>query len=176
MELNVSKKEKIKAVQDLHERFDKATAVILTDYKGLSVAQITELRNRLRKCGAEYKVVKNTLAILASEGTDVKKVEDHFAGATGVVISHEDIAATAKIPTEYSAKVAHFKLRAGVFEGIVLDSARIKEVAYMPSREVLLAKALGSIQSPLYGLAYTLQGIMSKLVYALDAVKNTKNN
>lgn len=176
MELNASRQEKIKAVQELHDKFDKAGAVILTDYKGLTVAQLTDLRTRLRKCGAEYKIIKNTLARRASEGTGVHKVEQHFVGTTGVVIGREDIAATAKILSEYSSKSAFFKLRIGVFEGIILDTARIKEVANMPPREVLLAKALGSVKSPLYGLACSLQGIMSKLVYALSAVKDTKNN
>lgn len=176
MEMNVSKKEKVKAVEELHKMFEKAGAVILTDYKGMTVAQLTDLRIRLRKCGAEYRVIKNTLAVRASEGTGVKKVDDHFTGTTGVVLGYEDLAGTAKVVYEVSSKIEPFKLRVGVFEGIVLDAARIKEVANMPPREVLLSMALGSVKSPLYGLAYTLQGIMSKLAYALSAVKDTKNN
>ena len=174
MDAQSTKQEKIKVVEELHKKFDKAVSVILTDYKGLDVAQLTELRNRLRKCGAEYKVVKNTLARRASEGTAVHKIEGHFSGATGVVISYEDMVTPVKVLSEYAGKLEPFKIRVGVLEGIIIDPARIKEVASLPSKEVLLAKALGSIKSPLYGLAGTLQGVLSKLVYALNAVKEAK--
>ncbi len=174
MEAQSTKQEKIKVVQELHEKFGRAGAVILTEYKGLDVAQLTTLRNRLRNSGAEYKVVKNTLARRASEGTAVHKIEGHFSGATGVVISYEDVVAPVKILSEYVGKLEPFKIKVGVFEGIVLDPVRIKEVANMPSREVLLGKALGSIASPLYGLAATLQGVLGKLVYVLSAVKEAK--
>lgn len=174
MEAQSTKQEKIKVVQELHEKFDRAASVILTDYKGLDVAQLTDLRNRLRKCGAEYKVVKNTLARMASQGTDAHKIEGHFIGATGVVISYEDVFAPVKVLSEYSNKLESFKIRVGVLEGIVLDPVKIKGVANMPSREVLLGKALGSIAAPLYGLARTLQGVLGKLVFALSAVKEAK--
>ena len=176
MEAKSTKQEKIKVVQELHEKFGKAGAVILTDYKGLTVAQLTELRNRLRKCGAEYKVVKNTLAKRASEGTDSHKLEGYFSGTTGVVISYDDVVTPAKVLLEYAVKLEPFKIRVGMLEGMVLEPARIKEVANMPSREVLIGRALGGIQSPLYGLASTLQGVISKLVYVLDAVGKSQSS
>jgi large subunit ribosomal protein L10 len=176
LEAKSKKQEKIKVVQELHERFDKAGAVILTDYKGLTVAQLTEIRNRLRKCGAEYKVVKNTLAKRASEGTDAHKLEGYFSGTTGVVISYDDVVTPAKVLLEYAVKLEPFKIRVGILEGIVLEPARIKEVANMPSREALIGRALGGIQSPLYGLAGTLQGVLSKLVYVLNAVGKSQSS
>ncbi|MDZ4384526.1 MAG: 50S ribosomal protein L10, partial [Nitrospirota bacterium] len=111
MEAKSTKQEKIKVVQELHEKFGKAGAVILTDYKGLTVAQLTELRNRLRKCGAEYRVVKNTLAKRASEGTDAYKLEGYFSGTTGVVISYDDVVTPAKVLLEYAVKLEPFKIR-----------------------------------------------------------------
>lgn len=170
MEAQSSKEEKVKVVQELHEKFDKAGSVIITDYKGLSVAQLTEIRNRLRNCGAEYKVVKNTLARRASEGTDVHQIGGHFSGTTGVVISYEDIITPVRVLSEYVGKLDSFKIRIGVLEGIVLDPVRIKDVAHMPPRGVLLGKALGGIKSPLYGLAATLQGVVSQLVFVLNAL------
>lgn len=174
MEAKSTKNEKVKVVEELREKFGRAGSVILTDYKGLSVAQLTEMRNRLRKCGAEYKVVKNTLARRASEGTDVRQIEGHFTRATGVVIGYEDIVAPVKVLSEYAGKFDSFKIRIGVLDGTVLDPAGIKGVANLPPKEVLLGKALGSIKSPLYGLAFTLQGVVSKLVYVLNALDRAK--
>lgn len=174
MEAISSKQEKVKVVEDLHEKFGKAGSVILTEYKGLNVAQITDMRNRLRGCGAEYKVVKNTLARRASVGTDVHKVGDHFTGATGVVISYEDIITPVRVLSEYLNKFDTFKIKVAVLEGIVCDPVRLKEVASIPSRDVLLGKALGSIKAPLYGLAATLQGVVGRLAFVLKAVAEAK--
>lgn len=175
MEARSSKQEKIRVVEELHDKFGRAGSVILTEYKGLDVAQLTEIRNRLRNCEAEYKVIKNTLARRASEGTDVHKVEGHFTGTIGVVISYGDMVTPVRVLSEYSAKFDSFKIKTGVLEGIVLDPAGIREVAHLPSREVLLGKALGGIKAPVYGLAATLQGMLCKLVYVLDAVKEKSN-
>ena len=174
MKVVSTKQEKMESVKELHEKFEKAGLVILTEYKGLTVAQLTEIRNRLRGCGSEYKVVKNTLARRASEGTEVHQVEGHFTGATGILISKDDIISPVKILNEYINKFESFKAKVGVLEGLVLDPGRIKSVANMPSREVLIGKALGGIKSPIYGLAGTLQGILSKLAYAINAVKDAR--
>jgi len=169
-----AKGEKVRTVEELREKFGKANSVILTDYKGLNVAQLTEMRNHLRKCGAEYKVVKNTLARRASEGTVIGQIEDYFTGTTGLVIGYGDIAAPVKVLSEYAGKFPFFKIRIGVVDGTVLDPTGIKAVANLPSKDVLLGKVLGGIKSPLYGLAGSLQGIVGRLVYVMNALYKTK--
>lgn len=174
METKVTgRQEKIKVVGELHKKFGKAEAVILTDYRGLNVAQLTEMRNRLRGCRAEYRVIKNTLALRAAEGTDVSKVGDHFTGTTGVIISYDDIVTPVRVLTEYINKFEAFKVKAAVLEGIVFDPARLKGVANLPSREVLIGKAVGSIKAPLCGLVGTLQGVMRSLIFVLKALEKS---
>lgn len=166
--------EKTRVVQELNDKFSRAKSVILTDYKGLTVKELSDIRNHLRKCGAEYKVVKNTIALRAAEGTGVQSVHDYFTGTTGVVISYDDFMTPMKTLIEYANKLDVFKIKVGVLEGAVLNPAMIKDVAYLPSREVLLAKALGSMKSPIYGLASTLHGILRQFAYVINAVKQSK--
>ncbi len=174
MAVQSGKNEKAKLVKDLNEKFTRATSVIVTDYKGLAVKDLSEIRNRLRGCSAEYKVVKNTLALRAAEGTDVRNLHDYFTGTTGVVMSYGDIVAPMKTLLDYAAKLEPFKIKAGVLDGAVLNPAMIKDVANLPSREVLLAKALGSMKSPMFGLASTLHGVLRQFVYVVNAVKQSK--
>lgn len=166
--------EKTRVVQELNDKFSRAKSVILTDYKGLTVKELSDIRNRLRKCGAEYKVVKNTIALRAAEGTGVQNVHDYFTGTTGVVISYDDFMTPMKTLIEYANKLDVFKIKVGVLEGAVLNPAMIKDVAYLPSREVLIAKALGSMKAPIYGLASTLHGILRQFAYVINAVKQSK--
>ena len=176
MAVQSGKKEKAKLIKDLNDKFSRATSVILTDYKGLNVKDLSDVRNRLRGCSAEYKVVKNTLALRAAEGTGVQNLNDYFTGTTGVVMSFGDIVAPMKTLLDYSGKLASFKIKVGVLEGAVLSPAMIKEVANLPSREVLLSKALGGMMSPMFGLASTLHGVLRQFVYVINAVKQSREN
>ncbi len=174
MAVQSGKIEKAKLIKDLNDKFSRATSVIVTDYKGLTVKDLSDIRTRLRGCSAEYKVVKNTLALRAAEGTDVKNLHDHFTGTTGLVVSYGDIIAPMKAVLDYAGKLEPFKIKAGVLEGSVLSPAMIRDVANLPSREVLLAKALGSMKAPMFGFASTLHGVLRQFVYVINAVKQSK--
>ena len=163
------------AVAELHEKFGRARVAVLTETVGLNGNEVTELRRLLRGVKAELKVVKNTLAVLAAEGTPMQGVKDHFKGALSVAIGYDDPALPAKILRDFIAKEKRDKkmrITVGMVEGNVFDAARIKAVAELPSRQVLLSRLLGGMQGPLSGLVGTLTGILGNFVGVLIAIKD----
>ena len=163
------------AVAELHEKFGRARVAVLTETVGLHGNEVTELRRLLRGVKAELKVVKNTLAVLASEGTPMAGVKEHFKGALSVAIGYDDPALPAKILRDFIAKEKRDKkmrITVGMVEGNVFDAARIKAVAELPSRQVLLSQLLGGMQGPLSGLVGTLNGILGNFVGVLIAIKD----
>ena len=163
------------AVAELHEKFGRARVAVLTETVGLNGNEVTELRRLLRGVKAELKVVKNTLAVLASEGTPMAGVKEHFKGALSVAIGYDDPALPAKILRDFIAKEKRDKkmrITVGMVEGNVFDAARIKAVAELPSRQVLLSQLLGGMQGPLSGLVGTLTGILGNFVGVLIAIKD----
>ena len=163
------------AVAELHEKFGRARVAVLTETVGLNGNEVTELRRLLRGVKAELKVVKNTLAVLAAEGTPMAGVKEHFKGALSVAIGYDDPALPAKILRDFIAKEKRDKkmrITVGMVEGNVFDAARIKAVAELPSRQVLLSQLLGGMQGPLSGLVGTLTGILGNFVGVLIAIKD----
>ena len=163
------------AVAELHEKFGRARVAVLTETVGLNGNEVTELRRLLRGVKAELKVVKNTLAVLASEGTPMAGVKEHFKGALSVAIGYDDPALPAKILRDFIAKEKRDKkmrITVGMVEGNVFDAARIKAVAELPSRQVLLSQLLGGMQGPLSGLVGTLTGILGNFIGVLIAIKD----
>ena len=163
------------AVAELHEKFGRARVAVLTETVGLNGNEVTELRRLLRGVKAELKVVKNTLAVLAAEGTPMQGVKEHFKGALSVAIGYDDPALPAKILRDFIAKEKRDKkmrITVGMVEGNVFDAARIKAVAELPSRQVLLSQLLGGMQGPLSGLVGTLTGILGNFVGVLIAIKD----
>jgi len=168
------KEEKTQAIAELHEKFGRARAAFLAECTGLEGNEVTELRRQLRGAGAELKVVKNTLAVLASEGTSLSVAKEHFRGPLSVAIGYDDPALPAKILRDFIAKEKREKkmrITVGVVEGNLLDAARVKAVADLPSRNALLSMLLAGLQGPLAGLAGTMSGIVSKFVGTLIAIK-----
>jgi len=168
------KEEKTQAVAELHEKFSRARVAFLAECTGLEGSEVTELRRQLRGAGAELKVVKNTLAVLASEGTSLSVVKDHFHGPLSVAIGYDDPALPAKILRDFIAKGKRDKkmrITVGVVEGSLLDAARVKAIADLPSRNALLSMLLAGLQGPLAGLAGTMNGIVAKFVGTLIAIK-----
>lgn len=161
-------------VKSLHQTFLDSNNLIFTDYRGLSVAQITELRKRLRPTKASYKVVKNTLAKIASKGTAAEAAQDYFEGPVAVVAVPEDITGVAKLVNAFADEVAQFQVKGGLVEGKVVDAQAMKEIAKLPPREVLLAQLLGALQSPLVGFISILQGNIRSLAIALEEVRKQK--
>ncbi|MBI5182707.1 MAG: 50S ribosomal protein L10 [Nitrospirae bacterium] len=168
------KTEKAEVIADIHNRFSRAKIAVLTDYRGLDVERMTDLRIRLRSTKAEYKVVKNTLAGKAAEGTAIEKLKEHLNGPVGIVLSYDDSFGVLKVLTEFAKKDERFKIKAGIVEDRVADMKEIKILSDLPPREMLLSKLLAGAKSPVYGLAGSLSGIMRKLIYALDSVKELK--
>lgn len=161
-------------VDDLKEKFAKAQVVILTDYRGLNVKDITELRRQLREEGIEYKVVKNTLTKLAVNKVGITDLDTYLEGPTAMAFSFEDPVQPAKILSKFAKAYEKLEIKAGILQGKVIDIISIKELAELPSREVLLSKVLGVFQAPLAGFAGALQGNFRNVVYALDAVRQEK--
>jgi large subunit ribosomal protein L7/L12 len=168
------KEEKTEAIAELREKFSRARVALLTECTGLEGHEVTELRRQLRGAGAELKVVKNTLAILASEGTPLSVAKDHFRGPLSVAIGYNDPALPAKVLRDFIAKEKRDKkmrITVGVVEGNLLDAARVKAVADLPPRNALLSLLLAGLQGPLAGLAGTMSGIVVKFVRTLIAIK-----
>ncbi len=168
------KEAKAQAIEALREKFSRARVAVLTECVGMGANEITELRRQLRAAGAEFRVVKNTLAVLAAEGTPVAAAKEYFRGPLSVAIGYDDPALPAKVLRDFIAKDKRDKkmrITLGLIEGKILDPARLKAVADLPSRKVLLAQLLAGMQGPLGGLVGTMNGILSNFVGTLIAIK-----
>jgi large subunit ribosomal protein L10 len=160
--------------EDLHERFAKSAIIVLTDYKGLDVASINDLRRKLRESNVEYQVVKNSLLARASEDTEVASIKDHFKGPSAVAISYDDPVAPAKVLTQFAKDNKKLEIKVGVLNGKVLDVQAIKALASLPSREVLLAQFLATLNAVPGSFVRTLAEIPRSLVNVLTAIKDQK--
>lgn len=168
-----AREEKVKVVEELQDKFGKSVAAILTDYRGLNVSDITELRKQLREAGVEYKVVKNTLTRLAVREHNYD-LDEFLEGPTAVAFSFEDPVAPAKILVDFAKQHKELEIKAGIVEGKVVGKDVIDNLAKLPSREELLAKVVGAVQSPLYGIVGVLQGPIRDFVYTLQAIQDKK--
>ncbi len=155
-------------VERLKERFRESRSAILTDYRGLTVAEITELRRALREASAEYRVVKNTLTQLAAHDLEIQELDQYLEGPTAVAFSSRDLVATAKILTNFSKKVRLLQVKAGLEDGRLLPKEEVLAMAELPPREVMLARLTGLMLAPLRGLAGVLSGSFRGLVVGLD--------
>ena len=154
--------EKQQAVADLAEKLKTAAAGVLVNYSGITVEDDTKLRAALRNAGVEYKVMKNTLTGRACDMVGFGEMKQYLEGMTALAISASDPIAPAKILKEYADKVESFEIKAGFIDGGVIDAIAVNDLASIPSKEVLIAKMLGSLQSPISGLAVALQAVVDK--------------
>lgn len=154
--------QKKKIVADLTDRIQNSVAGVIVSYQGITVEDDTALRTELRKSGVTYTVIKNTLIKKACENVSYDKLGEVLEGMTAIATSAEDPVAAAKILKKYADKVEKFEIKAGYVDGEVLDAAGVCALAELPSKEQLIAKMLGSLQSSLYGLAYVLQAYIDK--------------
>ena len=146
-------------VQAIADDIKDAQSVVIVDYRGLTVAQDTELRKQLREAGVIYKVCKNTMMKRAFEGTDFAGLEEYLEGPSAMVVSKDDATAPARIICKFAKTAEALEVKAGVVEGTVYDAAGLTELSKIPSREELLSKLLGSLQSPITNLARVLNQI-----------------
>jgi large subunit ribosomal protein L10 len=146
----------------------------LVAFEGVSVPQVTELRQKIRDNGGQYVVVKNRVALRAIEGAALEGLKDRFTGPTAVAFAQEDPAGLAKVLTEFAKDVPKFEFKGGIVEGQAVSAEDIDELATLPSREELLAKLLFLFQSPATRLVRTLAAVPRDLVVVLDQIAKTK--
>lgn len=171
----MNKENKQQVVAELHDKLTRAKAVFLADFRGLNVEKATQLRNELRKSDIEYKVVKNTLLELASRDTDKTGMAEHFAGPTAIALSYADPVAAAKVLSKFAKEQnAVFKLKGGVLTGKPMTVADIQALAELPSKEVLIAKMLGSMQAPSSNFVRVLAAVPGGFVRVLNAIREKK--
>ena len=149
-------------VEELAGKLQNAVSGVLVNYQGITVEDDTKMRAALRAAGVEYSVIKNSITGRACEQVGYGEMKQYLEGMTALAISTNDPIAPAKILKEYAEKVESFEIKAGFIDGGVVDAATVNDLASIPSKEILIGKLLGSIQSPLYGLAYVLQAKIDK--------------
>jgi large subunit ribosomal protein L10 len=175
--MNVKEKKQA-TVDELHNKLGAAKAFYLTDFTGLTVKKVTELRRRLRKAGIEYVVVKNTLAERALEGLDVPDtVVDFFKGPTAVAIGTEDPVTPAKVLVDFAKENDNRPtMKAAVVENKTYTAAQVERLAKLPGREQLLAELAGAFEAPMAQLYFVLQAKLQETVGLLEALRGEKEN
>lgn len=170
--------EKQEVVARIKEEITSAKGVVFADYRGITVAQDTALRKKAREAGVEYRVIKNTLARFAANEAGIEGLDQHFNGPTVMAYSLEDAVMPAKLVSDFikESKLKTYEIKAGIVDGQAIDAAGVKQLANLPSREVLLSKMLGSMQAPISGFANVLQGTIRKMVYVFEAVRKQKES
>ena len=153
---------KAEQVKDVAEKIKKAASVVVFDYRGLTVAEDTDLRVEMRKAGVEYSVLKNHIVGRACEATGINGMDDMLKGPSAFAISYDDAVTPARILKGFVKKVKKCEIKGGIVEGSVVNAAAIDAIADLPSREVLIARLLGSMMSPISGLAIVLDQIAKK--------------
>jgi len=173
----MKKEEKSAAVAELHEKFSRAKLAVMTECSGLPVNQITELRKQLRGAKAEFRVVKNTLAARAVDGTTLIEAKPYFKGPMALMIGYDDPVLPTKILRDFikgEKREEKIRIAVGVLDGKLVQAAQIAAVASLPSKPVLLAMLLSTMQGPVRGLVYTLNGVLGQFVRVLAAIQGTK--
>lgn len=165
---------KKKIVEDLKKKFATTKVVIVTDYKGLNVSQMTELRRNLSEAKVEFQVVKNTLLTRASKDTDAELLADVFKGPSGIALSFDDPVAPAKILTQFAKDNKKLEIKAGVMNGKMMNLDAITALSKLPSREELLAQVLSTMNAVPTGFVRALADVPRRMVNVLNAIKDQK--
>ena len=173
-EVNILPSQKIleqkqKMVEELAEKIKNAKSGVLVDYCGITVDKDTQLRSELRKAGVDYAVIKNTYIKKAADLAGIEGFDPYLEGMTALAVSAEDPIAPAKILCKFAEENSNFKVKVGMMDGALMSEAEVNELSKIPSKEILIGKILGSIQSSLYGLAYVLQAKIDKEGGAAEA-------
>ena len=154
---------KSQVVSEIVEKLEKSSSAIVVDYKGLTVEEVTELRKKMREAGVEYKVYKNTLVRKAAKEVGIEQFNDELlVGTNAIAFGYEDATAPARVLNNFAKDHKKLELKAGIVDGIVYDKTGVEKLATIPSKEVLIAKLLGSFKAPLSNLAYLLNAIKEK--------------
>lgn len=170
----ISKQQKEQMLQMLKEKMSASQIIVMADYIGIDVQEITQLRRKISASGNEFKVAKNTIIKIAAKELGLEGMDSYLEGPTALVFGADDPVVPAKVLNEFIREYKKLEIKAAVLEGQIIDAAQVKALATLPSREVLLSKVLGGMQGPMYGFAGALQGLLRNFVYVLDAVREQK--
>jgi large subunit ribosomal protein L10 len=152
-------REKTQLVQEIADRFSRSKSAVATDYRGLNVAEVTELRKQLRDAGVEYRVLKNSMTRRALAQLEISGFDDYLTGPTALAFGADDPVLPAKILNDFAKRHKALELKGGIVEGKIVDAAGVVELATLPSREGLLSMLLSVLQAPMRNLAYAVQQI-----------------
>ena len=171
-----SRQLKEKKVELLKEELGRAKIIVLTDYRGLTVAQMNKLRRILQAEGVKYKVVKNTLTRIAAKELGIEDLNVYMQGPVAIAYGYDDPVTPVKLLVKFAKENDQLSLKGGLLEKQILDEQGLRRLSDLPSREVLLARTLGSFQAPLVGMLNVLQGNLRGLVYVLKAIKEKQQS
>ncbi len=169
----MNRQDKQRIVDELHSAWSESSAGVVAQYRGLTVSEMGDLRRRLHQANVSLQVVKNTLARRAAEGTDFKAAEALFTGPIAIAYGNDPVE-MAKAIADFAKEHKALEVRGGVLDGKAMDAAGVIALAKLPSREVLLAKMLGSMQSPISGFVRTLAEVPASFVRTLAAIRDQK--
>lgn len=166
--------QKAEAISELSQRMARADAIFLADFSGMDVASVTRLRRSLRQVGVDYRVVKNRLAKRAAAEAGLQSLGAFLEGPTAMAFVKDDPVEPARILQRFIDTGGKLAIKTGLVDGQILTPEAVKQLATLPSRDELLARVVGAVQAPLYGLSAVLNGLMRGLVIALSAVKDQR--
>ncbi|MDY0257920.1 MULTISPECIES: 50S ribosomal protein L10 [Gudongella] len=166
---------KAQIVEEIKEKISSSQSMVLVDYRGLNVAQLTELRKRYRDAGVDYKVYKNTMMRFAFKELGLEEFNEFLKGPSAVAFGINDPVSAAKISTEFAKTNDKLEIKAGIVDGKVINAEGVKNLAELPPREVLIAQVLGGFNAPIQGFANVLQGTIRGLAIALNAIAEKKS-
>lgn len=166
--------EKEQAVRDVAEKMQRAQSMVIVDYRGLTVDEVSKLRSEFRNAGVEYRVIKNNMLRRAAESLGIAGMDDLFRGPSAVAFGYEDAVAPAKIMCKFQKDVQKTEIKGGVLSGKKVDQAEIVSLSKLPGKEELLAKMLGSLNAPITKFALALAAVPKGLAVALGAVAEKK--
>ncbi|MHB0867193.1 MAG: 50S ribosomal protein L10 [Thermoleophilia bacterium] len=170
----MNKQEKAAKVKELAEQVKGSTAMLLADYRGLTVAEARALRSGMREAGAHYEVVKNTLMNRAADEAGASELKELLTGPTAIAFCPEDAVNPAKVLVKAAKDYKPLEIKGGILEGRIVDAEKIKFLASLPPKEVLLAQLLGTMQGPIRGLATVCAGPIRGLATVLDRIREQK--
>lgn len=160
--MNKNRQLKELKVAEIKEKLEKAQSVVLASYQGLTVEEDTILRKSLREAGVEYKVYKNSLVILAAKELGIEGIEEYLEGPVSIALGYEDATAPARVLFDFAKSHKKLELKAGIVDSVIYNKEQVEKLATIPSKEVLIAKLLGSFKAPLSNIAYVLNAIKEK--------------
>lgn len=169
-------RQKEQAVADVADMMKRSQSMIIVDYRGLTVDEVTRLRTEFRNAGVEYRVIKNNMLKRAADSLDLEGVDALFAGPTAVAFGYEDPVAPAKIIHKFRKDTNKTQIKGGVLDGKAIDEAAVENLSKLPSKEELLAKMLGSLNAPITKFALALAAVPKGLAVALNAVVEQKQS